>query len=68
MRNIKFCPTCGSTNIEWELPQTWSQWRCRECGYLGAFIIEDGTMAEQIRRSYLEEKKKDEEIKNEDMT
>ena len=65
MRKVTFCPTCGSTNIEWELPHTWSKWRCRECNYVGVFVIEDGEMAAQVRKSYLEEqakeKKKDEE-------
>ena len=31
---VKFCPRCGSDNIEWVLPQTWSKWECRNCGYI----------------------------------
>jgi hypothetical protein len=27
---MKFCPKCGSTNIEWVLPQIWSKWECRD--------------------------------------
>jgi ribosomal protein S27AE len=53
---MKFCPKCGSTNIEWILPQTWSKWECRDCGYIGVFIIEDGKIAEQIRKEYLKNK------------
>ena len=34
------CPECDSTNIEWVLPQTWSKYRCKDCGYVGAFIVE----------------------------
>ncbi len=55
---VKFCPKCGSTNIEWTLPQTWSKWECKDCGYIGAFIIEDGKIAEKIREEYLKNKDK----------
>jgi len=50
-----FCPRCGSTNIFWAsgLPQLWSIWECKDCGYRGAFIIEDGKLAEKIRIEYL---------------
>jgi DNA-directed RNA polymerase subunit M/transcription elongation factor TFIIS len=50
---MKFCPSCGSINIQWELPQTWSVWKCWDCGYVGAFVIEDSTMAVEIRKDYL---------------
>ncbi|UCE36082.1 MAG: hypothetical protein JSW00_11040 [Thermoplasmata archaeon] len=52
-KKIKFCPECGSPNIQWELPQTWSKWKCLECNYIGAFIIEDGEIAVQIRKDYI---------------
>ena len=53
-RNVKFCPKCGSTNIFWAsgLPQLWSIWECRNCGYRGAFIIEDGLLAEKLQEKY----------------
>jgi len=54
---MKFCPKCGSTNIEWVLPQDWSKWECRNCGYIGPLIIEDGKMAEEIRKEYLKKQK-----------
>ena len=50
---MKFCPRCGSTNIEWIVPQDRQKWECRECGYIGAFIIEDGEIANEIRKEYL---------------
>jgi len=50
----KFCPNCGSSNIDWTLPQTWSKWQCRDCGYIGAFIVEDGRIADQIQKEYRE--------------
>jgi len=37
------CPKCGSTDVKrWGVPQTWSKWECRNCGYIGALVIEDG--------------------------
>lgn len=56
---LKFCPICGSPNIEWVLPQTWSKWQCRDCGYIGALVIEDGEIAEKIREKYLKKIAKD---------
>jgi ribosomal protein L37AE/L43A len=58
-KKIKFCPNCGSPNIEWELPQTWSVWKCLECGYIGAFIIEDGEIAVEIRKDYIKKHSKE---------
>lgn len=49
---MKFCPRCGSSNIEWVIPQTWSKWECRQCGYIGPLIIEDGIIAEQLQKDY----------------
>ena len=43
---IKFCPRCGSTNIDWVLPQTWSKYECKDCGFVTSFIVEDGKMAD----------------------
>ena len=51
---VKFCPSCGSKNVQWELPQTWSVWKCWDCGYVGALIVEDGLMADEVRKDYLE--------------
>jgi len=55
----KFCPKCGSTNLFWAsgLPQLWSVWECRECGYRGAFIVEDSKLARKIRENFLREAK-----------
>jgi len=49
---VKYCPRCGSSNIEWVIPQDWSRWRCRECGYMGALIVENGELAEEIRKHW----------------
>ena len=52
---MKFCPKCGSSKIQWAsgLPQLWSIWECKECGYRGAFVIEDGALATKIREEYI---------------
>ena len=56
---MKFCPRCGSGNINWILPQDWSKWECKDCGYIGALIIENGKIAEEIRRKYVNNCKND---------
>jgi len=50
----KFCPRCGSTDVFFALglPQLWSIWECRNCGYYGAFIVEDGMMSQKIREEW----------------
>ena len=50
----KFCPRCGSTDIYWAqgMPQFWSTWDCKNCGYNGAFILEDGNMAEKLQEEW----------------
>ncbi len=53
-KRVKFCPKCGSKNIFWAqgLAQLWSIWECRNCGYYGAFIVEDGKLAEKLQEEY----------------
>jgi rubredoxin len=54
---MRFCPKCGSNNIDWVLPQTWSKYECKDCGYIGVFIIDDGEIAEEIKKEYLKNNK-----------
>jgi predicted RNA-binding Zn-ribbon protein involved in translation (DUF1610 family) len=51
---VSFCPKCGSTNVFWAsgLPQLWSVWECRNCGYRGAFVLRDGKLAEKLSHDY----------------
>ena len=56
---MKFCPRCGSTNINWVLPQTWSKYECKDCGLITPLIIEDGDMAKEIHKEYLKKEGKD---------
>jgi len=60
-KRVKFCPKCGSTDIQWAsgLPQLWSIWECKNCGYRGAFIVEDGKLAEKIREKFLKRVKEE---------
>jgi DNA-directed RNA polymerase subunit M len=53
-RGVRFCPKCGSKAIHWArgLPQLWSIWECRNCGYYGAFIVEDGKMSTKLQEEY----------------
>jgi predicted RNA-binding Zn-ribbon protein involved in translation (DUF1610 family) len=50
----KFCPNCGSSELFFAsgLPQMWSIWDCRHCGYRGPVILEDGKLAEKIREEW----------------
>jgi DNA-directed RNA polymerase subunit M len=51
---IKYCPTCGSTNIFWAsgFPQLWSLWECKECGYRGPLVLEDGKLGAKLRKEW----------------
>jgi len=55
---VKFCPKCGSENIDWVLPQTWSKYECKNCGYIGALIIDDEKIAQEISKEYLKNNEK----------
>ncbi len=60
-RKVRFCPKCGSTDLFWAsgLPQLWSVWECRECGYRGVITIEDSKLAEKLREDYKKTSKKE---------
>ncbi|HEX9262234.1 MAG TPA: hypothetical protein VF893_06865 [Candidatus Bathyarchaeia archaeon] len=51
---LKFCPTCGSTDVFWAqgMPQFWSLWQCRNCSYRGPLILEDGNLAEKLQEEW----------------
>ena len=55
---MKFCPRCGSNNIGWPLPHDRQKWECKDCGYIGAFIIDDGEIAKEIQKEYIKNKDK----------
>ena len=49
---MKFFPKCGSTNLNVSVFYRPSIWKCLNCGYEGAFILEDSTLAEKLREQY----------------
>ncbi len=51
-RKMLYCPKCGSPNVEWFLPQMWSKWVCKDCGYMGVLILEDGKIAAELRKEW----------------
>jgi ribosomal protein L37AE/L43A len=55
---MKFCPKCGSTNINFLIFYRPSIWKCLDCGYEGALIVEDGKLAEKIRKHYQKQQRK----------
>jgi ribosomal protein L37AE/L43A len=50
-RMIKFCPRCGSPNINALVFYRPSIWRCLDCGYQGTFIIQDSALPEKIQKN-----------------
>jgi ribosomal protein S27AE len=58
MKHVKFCPRCGSTDVFWAsgMPQFWSTWECRRCGYRGPVILEDSETAVKLRENYFKKK------------
>jgi len=51
MRKMKCCPKCGSTNTNFLVFYRPSIWKCQDCGYEGAFIIEDYAL-EKMQEHY----------------
>jgi len=51
-RMIKFCPRCGSPNINVLVFYRPSIWRCLDCRYEGTFIVQDRALAEKIQKKY----------------
>lgn len=58
LKRLKFCPKCGSTNINFLTFFRPSIWKCLNCGYEGALIVEDGELAEKIQKRYQRNKRK----------
>ena len=49
---MKFCPKCGSSNLNVLVFYRPSVWKCLDCGYEGAFILEDSKLAEKLQEQY----------------
>jgi len=52
LRTMKFCPKCGSTDVDFSVFYRPSIWKCHKCDYEGPFILEDGNVAEEIRKKH----------------
>ena len=52
------CPRCGSTNIDWIIPQVWSKWECKDCSYTGPAIEADDDLLAEIKADWEENKEK----------
>jgi uncharacterized Zn finger protein len=59
---MEICPVCGSSDVYLETGgYTGKRYHCKNCGYIGALIIEaDEEMAEAIREDYEQGKKTNE--------
>ena len=55
---IEVCPACGSVDIYYEVDgYAGMVYHCKECGYIGAFVIEANVeMIEKIREKYERER------------
>lgn len=43
----KLCPRCGSKDLN-RKPWLGELYECRDCGYQGALVVEDGELAEAL--------------------
>jgi len=50
LSRVKFCPKCGSTNLNVLVFYRPSIWKCLDCGYEGAFILETANSQKITRR------------------
>jgi transposase-like protein len=48
-KGAKFCPKCGSSNLTFAAFFKPSIWRCLDCGYEGAFVVEDSKPAKRFQ-------------------
>lgn len=55
---IEVCPVCGSSDVYYEVGgYVGAVYHCKECGYVGAFVIEaNEEMIEKIKERYKREK------------
>lgn len=51
---LKICPRCGSTDVDWIIPQNWSLWECKNCDYTGPIIEADKELSEELLKQWKE--------------
>ena len=66
MKMHKICPRCGSKNIDWIIPQNWSQCVCKDCDYTGPVIEGNDELIEEIKMAYEEYLNEEESLKDEE--
>jgi len=50
---IQVCPVCGSPDLYYEAGGVEGMYRCKNCGYIGAFVIDaNKEMMELIQKEY----------------
>lgn len=52
LEKAKFCPKCGSPNVDFLVYYNPSIWRCFQCGYEGTFLLEGAALAAKIQAHY----------------
>lgn len=63
MKRVLVCPVCGSTDVELDTAGITGKFYCKNCGYVGSFIIEmDENEYEKLKEAgelerFLEKKK-----------
>lgn len=55
MAKKNFYPRCGSKKIKWQDPQM-ALWECRNCGYKGSVVVEDGNIEKNIEEARKKDK------------
>ena len=54
LEKAKYCPKCGSPEVNFLVYYSPSIWKCLNCGYEGIFVVEGNEFAAKIRKRYLE--------------
>ncbi len=52
LERAKYCPKCGSPEVDFLVYFNPSIWRCLNCGYEGVFVVEGSEFADKIREHY----------------
>lgn len=47
---MKICPMCGSKNLKY-MPWLGEIYECKDCGFRGSFVVEDGELVVAGRES-----------------
>ena len=47
---MKICPMCGSKNLKY-MPWLGEIYECKDCGFRGSFVVEDGELVAAGRES-----------------